>query len=184
MQSIDPEARQTDRVESAMQATGGRFKPLARSRNRVMWKHSGIPNVVLCVEQDSPVHDVLLVGEESDPDNLYPFDDVCSCWAAEWQGLLPRTDRRKDVATNQLPSMIDQCVYASMDYATQRSEPEEADDPTDPVLSLAESLELVDRHADEIKNLFSAARIADTRTRLRERRQWIYERIGLDFGHA
>ena len=184
MQSIDQEARLTDRVECAMQATGGRFKPLARSRNRMMWRHSGIQNVVLCAEQDGPVHDVLLVGEESDPDNLYPFDDVCSCWAAEWQGLLPRTDRRKDVATNQLPSMIDQCVYASINYATQRSEPEEADDPTDPVLSLAESLELVDRHADEIENLFSAARIKDTRTRLRERRQWIYERIGLDFGHA
>ena len=185
MQSIELGTGLTDRVQRTMEATGNCFEQLPTSQNPVMWKHSGIPNMVLCVEQDGDVHDVLLVGEEIDPDNLYPFDDVCSCWAGEWQGSLPTVDmRKKDVATNRLPSMIDQCIGDSIKCATKPSEPEESDDPPDPVLSPAESLALVNEHADEIKELFSVGRIVGTRTRLRERRQRIYTRMGLDFGHA
>ena len=180
MQAIDQVTGLTDRVESTMRATSDRFERLAHGQDRVLWKHAGIPSMVLCVEQDGTMerfdqnggeHDLLLVGEESDPDNLYPFDDVCSCWAWDWG--------KGDVARR-----IDRCVEASIKYATQGSELAETDDPPEPVLSLAESLELVDEHADELKKLFSAAQIDGTRTRLRETRQSLYERIGLDFGHA
>lgn len=194
MQPSDWMKRQFDRIESTMRETGGCFKPLSSEHTRMLWKHSRIPNMLLAVEQDgtmdsgdqdSDAHEILLVGEESDPENLYPFDDVCSCWAGGWLGALPTEDpRRMNLATRDLPRMIDRCVDASVAYATQQSEPEEGDDPPSPVLSLAESLALVDRYADEIKELFSAQRIDSTRSRLMQRRREVYRKIGLDLGHG
>ena len=193
MQASDWMKMRFDRIESTMRETGKCFEPLSSEQTRMLWKHSRIPNMVLCVEQDgtmdpahqdSDAHDILLVGETSDPDNLYPFDDVCACWADRWQGSLPTEDpRREDLATRDLPRMIDRCVDASVASATQHGEPAEGDDPPGPVLSLTESLALVDRHADEIRALFSATRIASTRSRLKQRRQAVYEKIGLDLGH-
>ena len=193
MQASDWMKMQYDRIESTMREIGECFEPLASEQTRMLWKHSRIPNMVLSVEQDgtmdpvdqdSDARDILLVGEASDPDNLYPFDDVCSCWAVGWQGSLPTEDsRRKNLATRDLPRMIDRCVDASVAYATQQGEPAEGDDPPGPVLSLAESLALVDRYADEIRVLFSAERIDSTRSRLKQRRQEVYGKIGLDLGH-
>ena len=193
MQESDWMKRQFDRIESTMRETGGSFERLAIEQTRMLWKHSRIPNMVLAVEQDgtmdsgdqdSGAHDILLVGEQRDPDNLYPFDDVCSCWAGGWLGALPTDDPRKmNLATPDLPRMIDRCVDASVAYATQPSGPAEGDDPPGPVLSLAESLALVDRYADEIKALFSAGQIDSTRSRLQRRRQEVFRKIGLDLGH-
>lgn len=193
MQASDWMKMRFDRIESTMRETGKCFEPLSSERTRMLWKHSRIPNMVLCVEQegtmdpvdqDSDAHDILLVGEESDPDSLYPFDDMCSCWAGSWQGSLPTEDpRRANVATRDLPGMLDRSVDASVASATQQGEPAEGDDPPGPVLSLTESLALVDRHADEIRALFSAERIASTRSRLKQRRQEVYGKIGLDLGH-
>lgn len=193
MQASDWMKRRFDRIESMMRETGGSFERLAGEQPRMPWKHSRIPNLVLAVDQDgtmgsgdqnSDAHEILLVGEQRDPDNLYPFDDVCSCWAGGWLGALPTEDpRRKNLATRDLPRMIDRCVDASVAYA-QQSEPEEGDDPLRPVLSLAESLALVDRYADEIKVLFSAQRIDSTRSRLMQRRREVYRKIGLDLGHG
>lgn len=150
--------------------------------------------MILCVEQDgamdmfepnSDLHHVLLVGEAGNPEDLYPFDDVCSCWAAGWRGGLPTENpQKKGLATKCLPQLIDQCADASVKYVTQPGEPAEDDDPPLPVLSLTESLALVDKYADEIKGLFSATRIDDTRTRLRQRRQYLYKKIGLAFDLA
>ena len=194
MQATDWMEDQVDRIESTMQAAGGGFERLAGGWTRLLWKHSAIPNAVLCVEQDSAagmverdgaVHDLLLVGEASDPDNLFPFDDVCSCWAEGWQGTLPTTDqRRQDLETKCLPSMIDRCVDASVAYATQQRDPAEGDGPPGPVLSLTEALALVQKYADEINVLFSAQQIAHTRGRLQQRRQEVYRKIGLDLGPA
>ena len=179
-----------------MQAAGGGFERLASGQTRMLWKHSGIPNAVLCVEQDTAagvvkhdgnIHDILLVGEKGDPDNLFPFDDVCSCWAGEWHGFLPTTDpdpRRRDLETKCLPDLIDRCVDESVAYATQQGEPAEGDDPPGPVLSLIESLALVEKYASEIKTLFSDQQIARTRRRLQQRRQEVYRKIGLDPGYA
>lgn len=193
MQASDWMKMRFDRIESTIRETGKCFEPLSSEQTRMLWKHSRIPNMVLCVEQegimdsvdqDSDAHDILLVGEESDPDSLYPFDDVCSCWAGGWQGSLPTKDpQRENLATRDLPTMIDRCVDASVASATQQGEPAEGDDPPGPVLSLAESLAIVDKHADEIRVLFSAERIASTRSRLKQRRQGVYGKIGLDLGH-
>lgn len=193
MQASDWMKMQFERIESTMRETGECFEPLSSEPTRMLWKHSRIPNMVLAVGQDGPMdsgdqdsnaHDFLLVGEQSDPDNLYPFDDVCSCWAGGWQGLLPTEDhRRKSLSTRDLPRMIDRCIEASVTYAMQPSEPTEGDDPPGPVLSLAESLAVVDRYADEIKLLFSAGQIDSTRSRLKQRRQEVYRKIGLDLGH-
>lgn len=184
---------QFERIESTMRETGECFEPLSSEQTRMLWKHSRIPNMVLCVEQDaamdsvdqdSDAHDILLLGEANDPNTLYPFDDVCSCWAGGWHGLLRTADhRRKSLSTRDLPRMIDRCVEASVAYATQPREPAEGDDPPGPVLSLAESLALVDRYADEIKALFSDEQIHCTRSRLKQRRQEVYRKIGLDLGH-
>ena len=193
MQPSDWMKRQFDRIENTMRETGECFEPLAGEQTRMLWKHSRIPDMVLAVEQDgtmdsgdrdSDAHDILLVGEEGDPENLYPFEDVCSCWAGQWLGALPTKDpRRENLATRELPRMIDRCVDASVAYATQEIELAEGDDPPGPVLSLAESLALVDRYADEIKALFSDEQINCTRTKLIQRRQEVYRKIGLDLGH-
>ena len=183
MQSIDLMAELTDRVQRTMEATDHRFTRHP-SENRVMWMHSGIPNMVLCVEQDGDELDVLLVGEERDPDNLYPFDDVCACWAQDWRGAVRVDYGKYDVETNQLPCMIKKRVDDSIKYAKGPSEPQEDDAPLGPVLSLAESLALVNEHADEIKMLFSDEGIVDTRDKLRKWRQQIYTKMGLDFGNA
>ena len=194
MQATDCMKEQVDRIENKMHAAGGGFERLASGQTRMLWKHSGIPNAVLCVEQDTAagvvehdgnIQDILLVGEKSDPDNLYPFDDVCSCWAGGWHGVVPTTDpRRRDLETKCLPELIDRCVDASVAYATQQGEPAEGDDPPGPVLSLIESLALVEKFADEIKTLFSDQQIARTRRRLQQRRQEVYRKIGLDLGYA
>ena len=192
MQASDWMKEQDDRIGRTMQAAG--FERIASGKTRALWKHPEIPNAVLRVEQDSvagmvehdgDVHDLLLVGEESDPDNLFPFDDVCSCWADEWRGLLPTTDPlRRNLETKFLPDLIDRCVDASVAYATQQGDPAEGDGPPGPVLSLTESLALVHEYADEIKNLFSAQQIEHTRSQLQQRRQEVYRKIGLDLGPA
>ena len=183
MQSIDLMAELTDRVRRTMEATDDRFTRHP-SENRVMWTHSEIPNMVLCVEQDGDELDVLLVGEESDPDNLYPFDDVCACWAQDWGGTVKADDGPEVVETNQLPCMIKKRVDDSIEYAKGPSEPQEDDAPLGPVLSLAQSLALVNEHADKIERLFSAEEIVGTRDELRKWRQQIYTKMGLDFGNA
>lgn len=194
MQASDWMKMQFERIGSTMREAGECFEPLSSEQTRMLWKHSRIPNMVLAVEQDvimdsgdqdNDALGILLVGEASDPDNLYPFDDVCSCWAGGWHGPLPTEERRRqDLATRDLPRMIDRCIDASVAYATQQGAPAEGNDPLGPVLSLAESLALVDRYADEIKLLFSAGQIDSTRSRLMQRRQEVYGKIGLDLGHG
>lgn len=166
-----------DRVERTMEATSKAFERFPGDPTGLMWRHVGISGMVLCVEHDggmdvleenSDLHDVLLVGAASSPDDLYPFDDVCSCWAARWDG---------DQETKRLPQLIDQCARASVAYVVQSDDHQEDADPPVPVLSLTESLQLVDKYARELDDLFSIHMIDDTRTRLRRRRDQVYQMI-------
>ena len=80
------------------------------------WRHERSPNMILCVEQDgvmdmfernSDLHHVLLVGEAGNPEDLYPFDDVCSYWAAGWQGGLPTENPSEEGSSDEVPAAPD-----------------------------------------------------------------------------